>query len=393
MIIVYALILAIIQIWISTGAELFYVLPDDSTDVSCPSQPCATLHQYLLDNNGTLPVVSNVEYHFLLGVHTVTTNLKLENLYDFTIVGTSSSISSVVVCFLASSDYLFIKHSGNVKIQKLKFKKCTSNSHYDMIYLGIQACMSCSLTNISFSECGIAVNNALGFIMTNINVEITKVLSPLNHHGIVILYDDYYEYTYGQHVYTIKHTLIVLSDVTVTGHTHVGGVAISVKNPGYSLNILMNKMEFHSMEQKVLSISADSALWVLIKECDFMFNEFISADTFNWMIIFEFDSLAVNVTFSDCIFFQNNNWQSLIKADAANRNSDICTMSSINIFLQGCKFTANTSPIVHINGGSCVLNLAIIGPSHIFNTNVPQSGSLGTYNSFFKSGCNISGTS
>jgi len=50
---------------ISKSIYHFFVLPDDSTNVSCPSQPCATLSQYLLDNNGTLPVVSNVEYHFL----------------------------------------------------------------------------------------------------------------------------------------------------------------------------------------------------------------------------------------------------------------------------------------------------------------------------------------
>ena len=65
------LILLAIQIWISTATEILYVLPDNSANaVSCPSQPCATLSQYLLDN-GTLPVVSNVEYHFLPGEHHV----------------------------------------------------------------------------------------------------------------------------------------------------------------------------------------------------------------------------------------------------------------------------------------------------------------------------------
>ena len=57
------------QIWISTATKILYILPDNSTDaVSCPSQPCATLSQYFLDN-GTLPVVSNVEYYFLPGEH------------------------------------------------------------------------------------------------------------------------------------------------------------------------------------------------------------------------------------------------------------------------------------------------------------------------------------
>ena len=56
------LVLLSIKAWISiaTDHEVFYVLPDISTNaVSCPSQPCAALSQYVLDN-GTLPVVSNV---------------------------------------------------------------------------------------------------------------------------------------------------------------------------------------------------------------------------------------------------------------------------------------------------------------------------------------------
>ena len=60
----------------STATKLFYVLPDNSTTASCPSQPCATLSQYWLPN-GTLPVVSNVEYHFLPGEHHVPTSMVL----------------------------------------------------------------------------------------------------------------------------------------------------------------------------------------------------------------------------------------------------------------------------------------------------------------------------
>ena len=68
-----------VQVWIPTTAsvEIFNILPDDSTTGSCPSQPCATLSQYLLDNNGTLPVVSDVEYHFLPGEHYLYTNVIL----------------------------------------------------------------------------------------------------------------------------------------------------------------------------------------------------------------------------------------------------------------------------------------------------------------------------
>ena len=62
---------------ISIASQILYVLPDNSTNAAgCPSQPCDTLSQYLLDN-GTLPFVSNVEYHFLPGEHLVPANMIL----------------------------------------------------------------------------------------------------------------------------------------------------------------------------------------------------------------------------------------------------------------------------------------------------------------------------
>ena len=53
-----------------TATTILYVLPDNVSDVNCPSQPCATLGQYLLDN-GSLPVLSDAEYYFLPGEHHV----------------------------------------------------------------------------------------------------------------------------------------------------------------------------------------------------------------------------------------------------------------------------------------------------------------------------------
>ena len=38
-----------------TATKILYVLPDDVSDDNCPSQPCTTLGQYLLDN-GSLSV-------------------------------------------------------------------------------------------------------------------------------------------------------------------------------------------------------------------------------------------------------------------------------------------------------------------------------------------------
>ena len=106
---------------ISTAAQqVFYVLADNSTNVSCSSQPCATLSQYLLDNNGSLPVVSDVEYHFLPGEHYVPTNIILQYLHNFAITGISGnkSLSTTLIIGL----HIKIKNSTNFTISNVVVK-------------------------------------------------------------------------------------------------------------------------------------------------------------------------------------------------------------------------------------------------------------------------------
>ena len=76
-----------IHLWIPMATRIIYVLPDNLINTSCPVQPCATLSEYLLDN-GTLPVVSNVQYYFLPGEHHVPANMLLQDLCNFSIIGT-----------------------------------------------------------------------------------------------------------------------------------------------------------------------------------------------------------------------------------------------------------------------------------------------------------------
>lgn len=66
---------------IPTG--LFHVLPDNSANVSCPSQPCLTLSQYLWNMSG----MSNVKVLFLSGEHTLTSNITMNHVYNVTMIG------------------------------------------------------------------------------------------------------------------------------------------------------------------------------------------------------------------------------------------------------------------------------------------------------------------
>ena len=148
------------QIWMSTATETLYVLPDNSNNTSCPSQPCATLSQYLLDN-GTLPVISDVQYHLLPGEHHIPVNMVLQNLYNFSIVGTVSNSSSPSTILVGcSQEYVInIINSYYVNIENAIFKRCYQQQ---LTNLKINWCYSCTIQNVVFTDFGLTGTNLIG---------------------------------------------------------------------------------------------------------------------------------------------------------------------------------------------------------------------------------------
>ena len=146
--VVFSLFLITVKICMSTctATEIFYVLPDNSTNTGCPSQPCATLSQYWL-YNGTLPAVSNVEYHFLPGEHRVPANMVLKNLHNFSITG-SVNLSSPTALVGCSQYYvIFIINSQFVTITNVLFKQCDilKIKEIKLINLNLFYCFSCRI--------------------------------------------------------------------------------------------------------------------------------------------------------------------------------------------------------------------------------------------------------
>ena len=153
---IIALVFTMVEIYVSATTEVLYVLPDNSIDaVSCPSQPCATLSQYLLDN-GTLPVVSNVEYHFLPGEHHVPANMTLQDIHNFSIIGiVSSDLSSPVVLVGCLQWYVInIINSHFVSINNVVFKCCSIwvDNRKRLTSLGLFCCFSCKIANVTFIQ-------------------------------------------------------------------------------------------------------------------------------------------------------------------------------------------------------------------------------------------------
>ena len=113
LILLFLLQATLASVVLTLNYEVFYVSPDNSTNTSCPFQPCAKLNQYLLDNNGSLPVVIYAEYHFLPGEHHILTKVTLQDLFNITITGSTSSSTVFVGDF---QSYLKILNSLYVTI-------------------------------------------------------------------------------------------------------------------------------------------------------------------------------------------------------------------------------------------------------------------------------------
>jgi len=97
LVIIVSGLVVLIQIWVTCAGNVIYILPDNPSNTNCSSQPCATLSQYFLDNNGTVPVVSNIEYHLLPGEHHIPPNMELNGLYNFSLIGIGDKDLSPVV--------------------------------------------------------------------------------------------------------------------------------------------------------------------------------------------------------------------------------------------------------------------------------------------------------
>ena len=96
------------------ATKIFYVLPDNSPNISCPANHCVTISQYFMDN-GTLPVVTNVEYYLLPGEHYITTIVVLTNLQNFSLIGISNMELQLTSIILVNTD-LTISDSYNVTV-------------------------------------------------------------------------------------------------------------------------------------------------------------------------------------------------------------------------------------------------------------------------------------
>ena len=282
--------------------QVFYVLPDHSTNASCSLQPCAILSQYLLDNNGSLPVMSNVEYHFLPGEHHVPINMTLQYLHNFTIIGSSSNKS---ILFIDLQAYVKICDSIKFSILNVVFK--TYEKRYEdndnTCNVILNNCFSCAIINTTFLHYGICGDNLNGtFYLSNVMVDFTL-------HCYTGIYLHYRKDSQTDHHIVIIDGLLMFGNGYCTSRFKFGftGLNIIMSHKVVNKTIIVKNSQFQGMGQRIINIititnevcSTNSRIW--IENCTFQHNNIRIAT-----IRVSLSHYNMSVTFSNCQFYMND---------------------------------------------------------------------------------------
>ena len=327
---------------------MLYVLPNSSSNESCSFQPCATLSQYLLDNNGTLPVVSNVEYHLLPGEHHLPTNMTLQYLIDFAIVGNSldALLSAVLVIDFRSSIKIF--NSVNVTITHVVFKTSDIHVHYvDKCNVVLSDCLSCSIIDVAFLSNGFCGKDLGGkSYLSNITMDFTSQCytgidlklsceEALHNECIVIL------------------DRIFINGTNICSKSNIelkfGIFILFLSSTGNNISLVVNNSQFQNMGQKVIHIIRASVInyicRISIENSRFEMNHDPTNSLIESMFEIELSYSNVALTISNCYFF-GNYWSCIIlinayKYDQHMTLQDTCCAILSNITIASCSFIGN----------------------------------------------------
>ena len=332
--------------------QVFYVSPDDSTNTSCPFQPCATLSQYLLDNNGSLPVVSNVEYHFLPGEHHVPTNMTLQYLHNFTMTGSFIHKVSPAVLFFNLQVYVEIGSSFNATISNVVFKTYDKQiKFYKMrrrCNVMLNFCLSCKIENVIFLNhgfCGINLSGKTYFKNVVMNFTYHCYTRIFVHYYGKSQCDDYNRCTiimdrlfmHGKRCCNddVDHDVYVTTDA-----------AIDIQLPPNNMLFIIRNSQFQNMGQEIMSIDESKRAYgtghgtlntIWITECIFENNTNIDST------IITFSNNKNIIVFLNCKFKRN-------KGANIIRTRGYPDPFTRKLIIANCSFIKNKGTIIYLVG-------------------------------------------
>ena len=341
-----------------TATEMLYVLPDNVSDVNCPSQPCTTLGQYLLDN-GSLPVLSDVEYHFLPGEYHVNNHINIREGYNFSLIGFDLSPVKLVC---RSHHYVSVLFSYNVTITNLVFSQCSGDfgtqfGIHVTAGLFLYECSHCSVENVYFEGYGFVGYNLLqNSYLNNVTIDITIVKRSVNtcSSKFVLKFINAkgsYNFLYVNQVFISGYGELCLTESHQLMQVYT--------DKSYGLHIEFHNLQFYNITQAALDIDmkyTDTSM--SFKNCTFAYS-MNAIDSIHKTIYGKIPSNNASLKFENCAFHYNVAY--LLLFLRLDDHDDFCIHPS-NITIENCNFTGN-------NGGNMMFlyGMSNCKPNIFFN--------------------------
>ena len=379
---VYTLVVVLTGISIA-ATEMFYVLPDNSSNISCPSHHCATFSQYFLDND-TLPVVSNVEYHLLPGEHYVisTETVEFTNFQNFSLVGLyNKQLQQFPSTILISTD-IVIFDSYNVTIKNVIFRMLDRNVN---VTLQLVVCISCTIENVTLSGCGLLGYNLIRrCYLTNIvinNKPLNSEYQCNSYQGIMLRYGNYSfndsksEIANSKCITTIQNISVYLYSMC-SNDRGIIFVDIEEYQTVDSIEVIIGNSQFNDMYlQSIIDIKDDSNtigcnIWII--NCTF---EPMITDDHTSIIKAKVSQFNTTLNFLNCDFHYCSRSEEylvtvvIIATSEINFRDVACT----NITFSKCNFSNNDGGLLYVRNAwlsYCQLYILFIGPSYISDNEI-----------------------
>ena len=350
-----------------------YIVSECSDVIFCPSQPCTTLDDLLLNNS--LSNISNVEFKLLSGVYNVTSNILIQHVHNVSFIGVvDKSISVVLKCFYRASFHVI--YSYNVTISHLLFEQCGGYDEWllpisikcpiDDYYfdrrlvnlpetyspsLIVACCSFISLINITIQEhieYGIMCYNMVGMSYLD---SVTICTRTETGYGILLYLDD--------NVYTpdcdVQNDTIFVTNLVI---------ACAINTPDYTfanqvvhinmlrslMNVVVRNLVFikyanYDSMIRITICSHTSLNYILITNCSFINNKQYGFFPRPVVDVDIYSDEATTVKILNCIFNSNKNTGYLVEISGL----EVINISLINIMFNHNRYcgmivcTAHTS--------------------------------------------------
>ena len=179
-------------------SSVYYIKPDNqNANISAN-----TLEYYL--QNATNYLASNNQLYFLPGVHKLNTVIKIQNVYNFSLIGVNTKNDSVIIhCFAAGG--IAIINSSYTNLKHLTMKRCKSGLSEKSIsdYKFHASLLIDNSYSIHIHQ--LAIINVQSYSIVLINALSDSTLSEVSSSGILIVYET------QKNVETSDHNLTIIN--------------------------------------------------------------------------------------------------------------------------------------------------------------------------------------